>query len=80
MEGHHHSLISEFPEHRERIHELKVSNAHFRTLCERFEEIDKKIARSESRIDLHSEESEEHMKKDRLALKDEIYKILTVVS
>lgn len=77
MQGHHHSLIEEFPEHREQIHALKVGNAHFGTLVSRWEEIDKKIARAESRIELMSDAEEEQLRKARLALKDEIYKMLT---
>lgn len=77
MQGHHHSLIQEFPGHSEQIHALKVDNAHFRTLVSRWEEIDKGIARAEARIELMSEAEEEQLRKARLALKDEIYKMLT---
>jgi uncharacterized protein YdcH (DUF465 family) len=76
MQGHHHTLIKEFPEYSDQIHSLKGESAHFRNLVERWEEIDKQIARSESRIELMSEEQEEQLRRSRLSLKDEIYKML----
>ncbi len=76
MEGQHHKIGEEFPEYREQIHTLKMTNAHFAGLLEKWEEIDKKIARAESRIELMSEEEEEQLRKQRLALKDELYSML----
>ena len=77
MEGHHHVLTQEFPEYKEQIHALKMNNAHFKKLTERWEEIDKQIARAEARIELMSESEEEQLRKTRLSLKEEIYKMLT---
>lgn len=76
MEGHHHKLHEEFPGYKEQIHTLKVSNAHFAKILEKWEEVDKQIARAESRIELMSEAEEELLRKQRLALKDEIYSML----
>jgi len=77
MTDHHHPIITEFPELREKIHELKISNAHFLNLLEKYEETDKVISRSEARVELMSEEEEEQHRKERLKIKDEIYKILS---
>jgi uncharacterized protein YdcH (DUF465 family) len=77
MQGHHHTIGEEFPEYKEQIHTLKTSNAHFQSLLTKWEEIDKKIARAESRIELMSEEEEEQLRRNRLALKDEIYAMLS---
>lgn len=77
MEGQHHPLAAEFPEHQDKIHYLKLSDAHFKKLCERFEEVDKQIARLEARVELSSETDEGKLRKDRLKLKDEIYAYLT---
>lgn len=41
-------------------------------LTERFAEIDKSVYRSEQRIDLLSDDAEQLLKQERLALKDEI--------
>ncbi len=76
MEGHHHILSEEFPEYKEKIHTLKMSNAHFKNLITKWEEIDKQIARAESRIELMSEDEEEQLRKTRLSLKDQIYQML----
>lgn len=77
MQGHHHTIGEEFPEYKEQIHTLKTSNAHFQSLLTKWEEIDKQIARAESRIELMSEEHEEQLRRNRLALKDEIYGMLS---
>ena len=77
MQGHHHTIGDEFPEHKEQIHRLKTSNAHFQSLLTKWEEVDKRIARAESRIELMSEEQEEQLRRNRLALKDEIYAMLS---
>ena len=77
MQGHHHTIGDEFPEYKEQIHTLKTSNAHFQSLLTKWEEVDKRIARAESRIELMSEEQEEQLRRNRLALKDEIYAMLS---
>lgn len=77
MQGHHHTIGDEFPEYKEQIHTLKTSNAHFQSLLTKWEEIDKQIARAESRIELMSEEQEEQLRLNRLSLKDEIYAMLS---
>ena len=77
MQGHHHTIGEEFPEFKEQIHALKVSNAHFQSLVSKWEEVDKQIARAESRIELMSEEQEEQLRRHRLSLKDEIYTMLS---
>lgn len=76
MVGQHHKLHEEFPEYKEQIHSLKMSNAHFAKLLVRWEEVDKEIARAEARIELMSEAEEEMLRKERVALKDEIYAML----
>lgn len=76
MEGQHHKIGEEFPEYREQILTLKMNNAHFAGLLEKWEAIDKQIARAESRIELMSEDEEEQLRKQRLTLKDELYAML----
>lgn len=76
MEGFHHHLAAEFPELKERIHELKTSDAHFQKLCDRYEVVDKEIARLESRVECGSESEESTLRKERLSLKDQLYAML----
>ena len=77
MEGNHHDLAHEFPELKEKIHEMKIHNSHFRNLYERYTELDKAVVRAEARIDKIGEDEEERMRMDRVKLKDELYAMLT---
>jgi hypothetical protein len=72
----HHPLILEFPEHKDRIHELKVNNSHFRRLAFEYEGIDKAIVRAEQGIEVLGDDYLESLKKERLALKDLLFGML----
>ena len=72
----HHPLILEFPEHKDRIHELKVNNGHFRRLAFEYEGIDKAIVRAEQGIEILGDDYLESLKKERLALKDLLFGML----
>jgi len=72
----HHPLIEEFPEYKDRIHELKINDAHFRKLSHEYEGIDKSIVRAEQGIEIVNDDYLESIKKERLHLKDEIYGLL----
>ena len=71
-----HELHEEFPEFAARIHELKVSNAHFTNLADRYHEVNRAIHRMETEVEPVADETLEEMKKQRLHLKDEIFKML----
>jgi len=71
-----HELADEFPEHQEQLHDLKVSNAHFGRLADRYHTINREIHRIEAGIENVSDEHAENLKKQRLALKDEIFEML----
>ena len=77
MQNEHHNLALEFPEYKERVHELKMSNSHFRRLMDEHHELDREIRRAETNQHGISDEHLEDLKKKRLALKDECYKMLT---
>lgn len=77
MLGDHHSLAHEFPEYRERIHELKMADEHFHKLMERYDEVNTKVERLEQEGEPVTDETLEDLKKERLNLKDEIYQHLT---
>jgi uncharacterized protein YdcH (DUF465 family) len=70
-------LAFEFPELKDKIHTLKTSNRHFEKLFGEYTDVAKQIHRIEERIDLTSGVNEEILRKKRLALKDELYKMLT---
>ncbi len=72
----HHDIGREFPEHRDRIHNLKTGNAHFARLYDRYHELDKQIARIEQEIEPTSDGHAEELKRQRVKLKDEIFDML----
>ena len=72
----HHPLVEEFSEYRERIHDLKLNNAHFRRLAHEYEGIDKSIFRAEQGIEIVNDDYLDSIKKERLHLKDLIYSML----
>ena len=67
-----HELHEEFPEQADRIHELKTANAHFAQLADKYHEINRAIHRAETEVEPTDDFHLEEMKKERLALKDEL--------
>lgn len=72
MSVEHHDLHHEFPELGERIHELKVSNAHFRRLFDEYHDLTREIEKMEDEVTPVATHVEEEAKKRRLHLKDEL--------
>jgi len=63
-------------EYRDEIHELKQQNAHFAKIFEKHNELDQKVEDAEAgRIPLTDVELET-LKKEKLLLKDEAYKMI----
>jgi uncharacterized protein YdcH (DUF465 family) len=67
-----HDLHAEFPDDGEILHELKVSNRHFRTVSDRYHDVNKEIHRIESEVEAASDERSEELKKQRLVILDEV--------
>lgn len=65
-----------FPEHRDVISALKTSDPHFRTLFDQHNALDQTIRNMEARIEPATAEQIEHLKKEKLHLKDQLYAIL----
>ena len=76
MSESNHDLGNEFPALKQAIHELKMRDAHFRLLMDRYHTLNKAVHRAEQRIDVMPEAEEEMMRKERLRLKDELYSML----
>lgn len=76
MQLEHHDLNHEFPEHKERIHGLKTTDAHFGKLFDRYDELDHKVRNLEEAGLLISDTEMEALKLDRVRLKDELYAYL----
>lgn len=73
----HHSLLNELPEHADAIHSLKIENPHFRKLFDEYHEVDKEVFRIESDEEPRTDLALEELKKKRLALKDEMFAIIS---
>jgi uncharacterized protein YdcH (DUF465 family) len=71
-----HSLINEFPDMRERIHQMKMSDNHFARLFAEYDSIEHDVHRIESGAEAASDERLEGLKKKRLSLKDELFRML----
>ena len=71
-----HELAAEFPEKRDQIHALKQSDAHFAKLADSYHEVNRAVNRAETNVEPVSEQAETEMRKQRAALKDEIWGIL----
>lgn len=72
----HHDLLHEFPEHRDRIHDLKVSDAHFSRLFDEYHQVTKDVERMESEIEAVCTQTEETAKLRRLHLKDALHTMI----
>lgn len=73
-----HDLVHEFPELRDKIHELKTTNAHFRKVFDEYHETDHAIHRIESGAEVSTDECLTELRMKRVHLKDELYKILNL--
>ncbi len=71
-----HSLVNEFPEMREKIHQLKMSDNHFSRLFAAYDTIEHAIHRIKSGAEAASDEHLEELKKQCLKLKDELFVLL----
>ena len=70
-------LAEELPEHVAKMHELKISDAHFARLFEEYHEVNRAIHRAETNVEPTDDMHMETMRKTRLALKDKIYGMLS---
>ena len=71
-----HPLVVDFPEHKEAIQALKLSNAHFKHLLDQYQTVDEEIVRIETDLEPASDARTEQLKHRRLHLKDELMAML----
>ena len=65
-----------FPEYRELITQLKTTDRHFLNLFDKHNDLDLKIRNLELHIEHATQHEIEALKKEKLALKDELYGLL----
>lgn len=80
MFGEKHDLVHEFPEYKEKIHELKTTDQKFARLFEEYHEVDHEVHRIEEGNENTSDEYLEERKKIRLNLKDQLFVMLKEAS
>lgn len=76
MFGELHDLHHEFPEYKDRIHELKMKGGHFRRLFDEYDKLAHKMVRIQQDIETPSDEVVEGLKVKRLHLKDKLNAML----
>ncbi len=75
-----HSLVLDFPQFKETtIHALKLSNAHFKHLLDRYQTVDNEIVRIETELEPASDARTQQLKHSRLQLKDELIGLISSV-
>lgn len=71
-----HELADELPEHKDLIHTLKTTNAHFARLFDEYHETNREIHRVEAAGVNITDEHHDELKRKRLLLKDEMFSML----
>ena len=71
-----HELAEEFPEHVEKMSALKQSDAHFAKLFDSYHEVNRNVHRAETNVEPTDTMAETELRKQRGALKDEIWSYL----
>lgn len=71
-----HDLLHEFPEHKEKIHELKIENSHFKKLFDSYHETNNDIHRIETGAEVTTDAVLTELRLKRVHLKDELYSFL----
>ena len=74
-----HTLSDEFPSQMDKIHKLKISDAHFARILKEYDEVNDQVHRAETNIEPVDQLVEVDLRKRRLRLKDEIAKYLAKV-
>ena len=69
-----------FPEYRDQIAQLKISDLNFVRLFEKHNALDQKIRHMEAHLEPGSHEEIEQLKKEKLLIKDALYAILKKAS
>jgi uncharacterized protein YdcH (DUF465 family) len=75
-----HELSADFPELAGKISELKTSDAHFSRLMEDYHELNRQVHRAETDVEPVDDLAQAEMRKKRMALKDELYRMLTAAA
>ncbi len=71
-----HELAEEFPNDKQILHDLKMSNAHFAKLADEYHTVNREVHRIEIGVEGASDSRAIDLRKQRMHLKDEIAKMI----
>ncbi len=71
-----HELTEEFPDQIDKMHELKINDAHFARMFDDYHEINRAVHRAETNIEPMEDLAQVDLRKQRARLKDEIWTYL----
>jgi len=71
-----HELSVEFPKVAEKIHRLKLEDAHFARLVTEYHAVNRSVHRAETRVDVMDAATESALRHKRMILKDQIARLL----
>ena len=72
-----HELAADFPELAEQIHVLKERDPHFARLMSDYHDVNRQVHRAETEVEPISPDAETDLRRRRMHLKDELYRLLT---
>ncbi|WP_371187565.1 YdcH family protein [Thalassotalea maritima] len=75
-----HDLHHEFPEYKDEIRTLKMTNNHFARIFKEYHELNQQVVRIEEGVENTSDEYLENLKKQRLHHKDELFSMIKKLS
>ena len=76
----HHPFLSEFPEHRETVRHLRLSDNVFRKMFEEYHQVDDLICRIEEEIEFATDQEIDELKFKRAKLKDALYSAVSRIT
>lgn len=71
-----HELAEDFPEFVEKMHELRKTDNHFTKMSDDYHQLNRDVNRAETDVEPTSDENLATMRKERIALKDQIFAYL----
>lgn len=71
-----HDLASDFPDHAAQISTLRQTDAHFAKLVDSYHSLNRDVHRAETNIEPVSDLAMQSLRKQRMALKDQIWAAL----
>ncbi|MEM5476731.1 DUF465 domain-containing protein [Pacificibacter sp. AS14] len=75
-----HELSADFPELAGKISALKTSDAHFARKMEEYHDLNREVHRAETDVEPMDDLAQAELRKNRMALKDELYQMLTAAA